>query len=134
MPTFITYKAAITMLLACITYIFGADHTAYLVLFILCFIDSVSGVVKAKVLNEKISSKFRNKIFHYMAYCGVIASFNVMTYMSPGVQYIGDAVVIWLSLGEMISLLENLDEVGIPTPMYLKKFLVDLRNKDVTNK
>lgn len=55
----------------------------------------------------------------YLVYNGLVAV-NIMV---PYNLWFGLIVTIWLIINEMISILENLSEIGVPIPEFLKKIV-----------
>jgi phage-related holin len=47
----------------------------------------------------------------------------------PGAKicFFGTLVTVWLILNEVVSILENLSEVGVPLPSFLKKITEKLK-------
>lgn len=47
--------------------------------------------------------------------------------MDGNVCFFGLLVTVWLILNEILSILENLDEIGVPVPGFIKKFAGHLK-------
>ncbi len=107
-----------------------------IILGILAVTDYVTGMISAYIRNRISSSAGFKGILKKISYAAVIAvgiscdaliSGNVG---SSGNMLVTTAVVVfWLSINEMISILENLTEIGVPVPGFLKNVVNKLRIK-----
>jgi len=122
-------KSVISLIATIFAYLCGGSETAFVVLLIVTFIDGLTGVYKAYSNNAILSTRFRDKAKHYIAYCLVIVSMNQVMIIAPYLQFLVEFVVLYFAAGELISIMENLEEAGIPMPTYIKKKLLNIRNK-----
>ena len=102
-------------------------------------IDYITGLIKAYVLKELSSKKGMAGIFKKFAYILVvvvgiiadylcklfIAEFDInFTFIIP----IALLLAIWLTINELISILENLNAINIPMPKFLQVLISKLKN------
>lgn len=102
-------------------------------------IDYITGVTAAKNRGKVVSSSYGfmgivKKIFMwFLIYLGVlidrmleyiVASLNIPI-VFPYV--VGCAVAIWLVLNEIISILENMNDIGVPMPPFLMPLVQRLK-------
>ncbi|MBR5528410.1 MAG: phage holin family protein [Clostridia bacterium] len=93
--------------------------------------DYVTGIAQAYFAG-KLSSKtgmmgiLKKLCYMFAVVCGVIvdyvcASAQDMLGMNHGsITFFGTMVTVWLILNEVVSILENLSEIGVPLPAFLK--------------
>jgi toxin secretion/phage lysis holin len=94
-------------------------------------IDYVTGITSACVRKEEVSSYkgimgIAKKVFMYLLIViGVFVDF-MLQYMFNNLNIpislpfiVGCIVACWLVLNEMLSILENLNEIGVPMPPFL---------------
>lgn len=96
--------------------------------------DYVTGIVKAKYLDEIESEKGAWGIIKKAMYALVVAVAIICDYIIintaekigisiPLTTFFGLLVSIWLILNEIISILENLIKMDVPIPPFLKGFI-----------
>lgn len=124
--------------------------TPIMLLFLTMFADWVFGMAKAyhkSEWNSKVGMKGIIKKIGYIGGVIVAAVFDWLIYSglkSVGVNfdssfYFGMMTTIWLIINECISILENLDELGVPLPVWLIKGLrriktsIDSKNSENKN-
>lgn len=113
------------------------DQTKILIeifIFILA-LEILSGVLKA-IKNHKLNSqKFREGLVKKAGYLLliVLSLFISIMVMMPTLLY---SIMICISCSESVSILENLQELGIPFPSFLKDILEKTKSKteDAVNK
>lgn len=96
----------------------------------------MAGAYINKTINSRIGIVVIVKKVLYFALVTVdiiadylITSTFVQIHIDIGVNYcIGMSVTIWLIINELISILENLGEMGIPLPDFLIKIVNRLKN------
>ena len=94
-------------------------------------IDYITGITAACVKKEQVSSYkgilgIAKKVFMYLlVLVGVFVDF-MLQYMFKNLNIpislpfvVGCIVACWLVLNEMLSILENLNEIGVPMPPFL---------------
>lgn len=127
-------KTAITVFFASFVACFSNVAAPLIVLLIVVICDYITGMIKAystHVLNSRIGFM---GIVKKLSYFIVVAVGMVCDYLiSSGLKQInaniGDLsiiaiiVIIWLIINELLSILENLSEIGVPLPTFLKKLL-----------
>lgn len=122
-------KSVLSLAGSTVVYLVGDQYLAFVALLILTFIDGCTGFYKAWYTGEVNSVRFRDKIKHYVAYCLVIMSMNQVLIIANYLQFLIDFVVLFFAAGEVISIMENLEEVGIPMPTYVKTKLMEVQKR-----
>jgi toxin secretion/phage lysis holin len=102
-------------------------------------IDYVTGITAACVRKEQVSSYkgilgIAKKVFMYLlVLVGVFVDF-MLQYMFKNLNIpislpfvVGCIVACWLVLNEMLSILENLNEIGVPMPPFLMPLVERIR-------
>ena len=102
-------------------------------------IDYFTGIEAAKNRNEKVSSYkgmrgITKKVFMYLLIVvGVFVDY-MLQYMFNSLNIpislpfiVGCIVACWLVLNEMLSILENLDDIGVPMPPFLMPLVERIR-------
>jgi len=115
------------------------------ILVLLCFMiaDYITGMTAAYMKGE-LSSKtgFRGVIKKLCYMFAVVAGIGIdyvcdsalsRVGIPSEVCFFGLLVTVWLILNEIISILENLDRIGVPTPGFLRNITKRLR-RSVENK
>jgi toxin secretion/phage lysis holin len=125
----VNFKTISGLIGSTIAYLTGGEYLAFGVLLILTAIDGITGVYKAWVAGEINSLRFRDKIVHYIAYCFVIISMNQVLLITPSLMFLADFVVLYFATGELISIMENLEEAGIPMPTVVKTKLMEISKR-----
>lgn len=102
-------------------------------------IDYVTGIVAAKVRNEQVSSYkgiigISKKIFMWLlivvgVFVDMLLQYILISLnLSIVLPYIvGCLVACWLVLNEMISILENMNDIGVPIPPFLMPIVKRIR-------
>lgn len=120
-----------------------------MILIVVMVADYISGMAKAWII-DKIDSKIGLigivKKLSYMLVVVVAACVDWLIgsgLIAVGVEfersyYFGVIVTIWLIINELISILENLNAIGVPLPSFLGKVVSHLKaavdNKDKEDK
>ena len=120
-----------------VTAVVGAGVAAYcgqlaapvLVLLCMMVIDYVTGMVKA-YMTAQLSSRIGVKgILKKLCYMAMVAVGAGMDYLLRGaLVQAGIDVTVWLTINELISILENLAAIGVPGFPRLSKLLERLKN------
>jgi toxin secretion/phage lysis holin len=125
----INIKSSLGLIGSSFTYLFCGDNIAFGVLLILTSVDAFTGLYKAWHNNEIRSRRFRDKIRHFIGYSLVILCFNQALLIADYLKFLVDFVVLYFAAGELISIMENLEEVGVPMPTYVKNKLMDISKR-----
>lgn len=132
-------KAIIAIALAAAAAYFQNIAIPMAVLWILMFLDWVTGMVNAWMHHELDSKKgvygAVKKVFYMVVIVvGIVADYLIISVgkqiglaVPEGMTFIGLLVTIWLILNESISILENLGKMGTPMPAFLKKLIERLK-------
>ena len=102
-------------------------------------IDYITGLIKAYVLKELSSKKGLTGIFKKFAYIlvvvvGIIADYLCKLFIAEfDINFtftipIALLLAIWLTINELISILENLNAINIPMPKFLQVLISKLKN------
>lgn len=118
---------------------FNALVVPIVVMLVIMIIDYITGLAGAYVTN-KINSRIGIiGIIKKVAYLGLVAvgmtaDYIIYTALSEiGITIqlgycVGMVIVIWLIINELISVLENLAEIGVPLPNFITKIVNHLKN------
>lgn len=131
-------KGALTLLLAGAAAYFQQILGPLIVLVIMMVIDYITGIAAAWVKRELSSRTGIVGIVKKIGYLCAIAVAVVVDYIIAqavitakpeleGLNIFGLLVTIWLVLNECISILENLSEIGVPLPAFLKAIVRRLK-------
>lgn len=101
-----------------------------LVVLIVCMvIDYLSGIIKAYMTKTLSSAKGTRGILKKVGYLIVISVAMICDWVIGsgilGVEvsfFLASIVIVWLALNELLSILENMVDIGVPFPT----FLIDL--------
>ena len=110
------------------------------VLIAVMIVDYFTGMASAKVTGELNSRIGIVGIIKKVGYLALIAVGMVVDYIigsaliNVGVEaqqsyWFGMIITIWLIINELISILENLGEIGVPLPEFLVNAVKSLKNK-----
>ncbi len=106
-------------------------------LFAMCA-DYITGMIGAYI-NGVLSSRegirgiVKKLCYMFAVVCGIIVDYVLMkttgSFGAAGgeICFFGTLVTVWLILNEVVSILENLSEVGVPLPAFLKKITEKLK-------
>ena len=97
--------------------------------------DYCTGMISAYITGTLCSKTGIKGIVKKLCYmfavaCGVMVDYICTSALntSHGICFFGLLVAVWLILNEVISILENLDKIGVPLPSFLKKAAEHLKN------
>lgn len=100
-------------------------------LLLMC-IDIITGLTNAWIKREVDSSKLRKGLGKKLGEISCIligeifvAGFNITAFLASGIS-------IYIIVMELISICENLEELGVPIPNFIKKALA-VANEEITN-
>lgn len=100
---------------------FVSEFVIYLVPLIFMIADIVSGLAKAYVQKNIISHKMRSGIIKKCGEMMIIVLTAVVVYSVQWPHQIIAVVSVHMILMEIISIMENLDEIGVPIPKWIEK-------------
>lgn len=134
----ITIQGALAALMTMISYYCGIVAVPIIVLIAVMIIDYVTGMVaawKGKKLSSRIGAFGIVKKVCYLALVCVGMGVDWLIY--SGLRQVGVAldytiffgvlVTVWLIINELISILENLEGVGVPLPKFLLSVIKRLK-------
>lgn len=131
--------AALSAAFAALTIYLNALIVPVLVLLVFMILDYGTGMVKAwrtRELSSRIGVDGILKKVGYMVLVVVAMGVDYLIYSGltavnvplPCQLWFGMLVTIWLIINEMISILENLGNIGVPIPAFLRKIIGRLKN------
>ena len=133
--------------LGAVTAYFNILLVPLIVLVIVMGIDYLTGMISAKregALNSRVGVLGIIKKVGYLALVGVgiVVDYLITSALTQvGVQtslpnFFGLMVIIWLIINELISILENLGEIGVPMPPFLVRTVKSIKGRvdDATGK
>lgn len=105
------------------------------VLFVAMAADYCTGMIYAYI-SGTLSSRtgifgiIKKLCYMFAVACGIFVDYVFNTALSGGqnICFFGALVAVWLILNEVVSILENLDKIGVPLPAFLKKAAEHLKN------
>ncbi len=100
---------------------FVSEFVFYLVPLIFMLCDIVSGLAKAYVQKNVISHKMRSGIIKKCGEMMIIVLTAVVVYSVQWPHQIIAIVSVYMILMEIISIMENLDGIGVPIPKWIEK-------------
>lgn len=132
-------QAIITAIVAGVSVYFGVVAIPILVLIAVMIVDYVTGLVGAYIARQLNSRIGIVGIIKKISYLGLVAVGMVTDYIiysalaQLGVSIelgycVGMVIVVWLIINELISILENLAEIGVPLPKFITKLIERLKN------
>ena len=134
-------KAILTIIIAGVTAFLGDLAIPIYVLVACNLIDYATGLMAANFRGEKISSYkgirgIAKKVGQWLLVVigwllDVLIAYAV-SHVSPSFEmpiFIAIVVAVWLGFNEVISILENLGDIGVPMPAFLKKIVEKLKGK-----
>lgn len=111
-------------------------------LMVLCnFLDYITGIFAAPKRGEKINSSIgwhgivKKVCMWLLVVVGVIIdelisyTINTIGWDIPFTFVVACVVCIWIICNELLSILENLKDIGVPLPAFLAKIVVYIKSK-----
>ena len=136
-----TIKGFIASIVGALTGLFGVLAIPILLLVVSNVVDYVTGVIASKFRGQKISSYkgiqgITKKVCMWLLIVvGVIVD-EVIAYsvaqfglVIPVTFVVACIVAIWLVINELISILENLKDIGVPLPPFAMKLLKNIKSQ-----
>ena len=109
---------------------FRNDMFVIIIPLIMMCIDIITGLTNAWIKREVDSSKLRKGLGKKLGEVSCIligevfvTGFNITDYLAAGIS-------IYIIIMELISIFENLEELGVPIPKFIKKALA-VANEDI---
>jgi phage-related holin len=106
--------------------------------FCLCVLDTATGIIAVIRVGEAIESaklgRFVVKVIGYAVMVAVVGLCSNLPGGKSAQEFLLTVVLGGISITEGISILENLDKMGVPVPLYLSKWLKDRRKQLNTGK
>lgn len=98
-------------------------NTLYTLFAFFIFLDTVTGLIKA-FKNRRIKSRtLRNGLFCSVGELVLLAMAITLVYFIPVIRLFIFMLIFFMALKELISILENLVEIGVSLPKWLIKGL-----------
>lgn len=134
------FKITFSAFFAVLSAYFGKILVPVTVLFSVMMLDYISGMLKAYLkaeLNSKIGIKGIIKKLSYLMIVLAAAAFDfILIYYGESIGLnLGKTclfsllVTVWLIINEIISIIENLIELGVPVPEFFKKAILNAKHK-----
>jgi len=131
-------QTALSAFLAMIAYYFGIIIVPLIVLCVVMVIDYITGMISAWKNTELSSKKGLLGIVKKVCYVALVCVgmgvdwliYSGMKQIGVDVNYtifFGVLVTVWLVINELISILENLRNIGVPLPDFLLKVIKRLK-------
>ncbi len=136
--TLIYIKAVVAGILGFIAAKLGMLSPLLVILAIAMALDYISGVIAAANSGKLNSKKGLLGILKKLGYCITVAVALITDQLiiTVGSQFVQTSIVslfgmltiVWLTLNELLSILENLGKVGVPLPSFLIKAINSLKD------
>lgn len=113
------------------TYCFGGLDNALISLLVFFLLDYITGLIKAykkKKLNSKIGVI---GILKKLGMLCMVAVGSVVDHLTGDTGFIRTSIIYYLVANEGLSIIENLGEIDVLVPEFLKDKLEQLKNKEV---
>lgn len=118
---FFTTKFLLAILFGVYEFLFGIqDYKAMIALLVLVVIDFSTGITSTRYTGEPITSRrtFKTAV-KTGVYCVLITSAHLTEAIVPGVTFIDEAMISFLALTELVSIMENIGKMGYSVPQRL---------------
>ena len=111
---------------------FVSEFVFYLVPLIFMLCDVVTGLAKAYIQKNLISHKMRSGIIKKCGEMMIIILTAVVVYSVQWPHQIIAIVSVYMILMEIVSIMENLDEIGVPIPKWIENTINNVA-EDIDN-
>jgi toxin secretion/phage lysis holin len=139
-PLSATAFGAISTLGGALTYLFGAWNKIFVALVVFMAADVITGIMKAikkksdKTADGKLSSKAGTEgLFKKIGiFVGIMVAYWAGIMFLPNAEkaiWLRDAVICGFGFFELVSVIENLDALGVKIPPVLMKFIKAIKKK-----
>lgn len=109
------------------------------VLFAAMVVDYITGIAQGYISGTLCSKTgflgiLKKLCYMFAVVCGVIVDYvcsSAIAHLgvqSSGATFFGTLVTVWLILNEVVSILENLSQIGVPLPAFLGKIADKLKS------
>ena len=133
------FQGIIALVIAGVSAYFQIIAIPVLVLILVMIIDYITGLAGAYITKQLNSRIGIVGIIKTVGYLGLVAVGMVADYiiysalLQIGVEIalgycVGMIITIWLIINELISILENLAEIGVPLPTFITKLINRLKS------
>ena len=135
------FKALLTAMFGALSSLFGALAIPIILLVLCNVIDYGTGIAASKYRNEKINSYkglrgiIKKVCMWLLIVVGAIID-QLLLYAAgqvginiPFTFAIACVVAIWLVCNELISILENIADIGVPLPAFLNKIVKNIKSQ-----
>ena len=132
-------KALISAAVAGLIAYIGVILVPLALLFVMMIVDYISGISAAYITGALSSRAGIKGIIKKVGYFGIVIVAAVIDWVIySGLEvigidirmsyYFGLIVVIWLIINESVSILENLDKIGVPLPPFMMTIVKKLKS------
>ncbi len=117
-----------TIFISCIIYLLGGYDMGIQILLIVIALDYITGILKAIVLKQL------NSYIGWSGLCkktGILISIMVavqVEYLIGKPDTVHNVIAFAFTINECISIVENLDKIGVKIPKVLTKYLKNLKD------
>lgn len=133
------FQGIITVIVAGVSAYFEVIAIPIIALLIVMVVDYLTGMISAYIKSELSSKKgivgILKKTSYFCLVCvGICVDYILQELLSQfGIQLniqmiFGLLVTVWLIINELISILENLNRIGVPIPNFLSKMVSRLKS------
>lgn len=112
-----------------LTSLLGGWDKLIMALLILMILDYITGLIKG-IYNKELSSEIGFKGLLKKVLILVVVSVAVVAEQNLGIPAVREIVIMFFTVNEAISILENASLIGLPIPNKLKDALLQLRDKE----
>ena len=135
------FKAVFISLGTTISSLLGALFVPILIMVACNTLDFITGMINSNMKGESITSKafYRGIVKKVCMWLLVIVGVLIDETLAYSLQQFGIAlpfsflvacvVAVWIICNEFLSILENLDQIGVPMPAFLKKLVQYLQHQ-----
>ena len=135
------FKTSFISIGTAISSFFGALFVPILIMVVCNTLDFVTGMINSKLKGDSITSKvfYRGIVKKVCMWLLVIVGVLIDETLKYSLQQFGIAlpfsfliaciVAVWLICNEFLSILENLKQIGVPMPAFLKKLVRYLKHQ-----
>lgn len=96
---------------------------------VLMAVDFLTGYLGAWIKNNVISSRMREGLVKKVGEILILLIGKLFEYGMGLPQYLMNCISFYIIFMELISVIENLDTIGVPVPNFLKKSLKKINKK-----
>lgn len=134
-------KAFFTMVFGALASLFGVLAIPIILLVTCNIIDYITGLLASKYRNQRIDSYkglkgiIKKVCMWLLIVVGAIVD-QLVSYASgqiglniPFAFAIACVVAVWLICNELISILENINDIGVPLPSFLEKLVKNIKSQ-----